>query len=97
MLNEAIQWLVRLTQNTGIDLYGGYYGPAYVYEDVLFVVDPGHESPKYSELCGYKLDDVLDFYHRHIELESEASRYSEVRSGVEEIQRKTTNIMLPAK
>ena len=87
-LNEAVQWLVGVTQSVGVDLYGGYYGPAYVYEDVLFVVDPGHESQKYSELAGYKLDDVLNFYRRHVELENELSQYSEVCLGVGEIRHK---------
>jgi len=62
-LDYAIQWLVRMKQGASVDCYGGYYGPAYRYGGLIFVVDPGHESQKYAGLDAWKEEDVLKLYH----------------------------------
>lgn len=62
---KAIQWLIRNMQGDSLDIYGGYYGPAYLYKNILFLVDPGHESMKYAGLDAWKIKDVIKLYEKY--------------------------------
>lgn len=65
---QAIQWATEALQKTDIEFYGGYYGPAYKYGDVVFIVDPGHESQKYAWLYGFKIKDVIALHKQCVKI-----------------------------
>lgn len=64
-LARAVKWLVHFTQDDGIFLHGGYCGPAYYYKDIVLVVDPGHESQKYTGIDAWKIEDVIELYRKY--------------------------------
>ena len=61
----AIDWLVNIKQGVSLDCFGGYFGPVYFYQDLVLLVDPGHESQKYASLDCWKKEDVISIYQKH--------------------------------
>lgn len=61
----AVKWLIQLSQRAAIEMHGGYFGPAYTYKNILFLVDPGHESMKYAGLDAWKVKDVIKLYEKY--------------------------------
>lgn len=85
---KAVRWLVHTLQSSDIDLYGGYYGPAYYYQDLVLVVEPGHESQKYAGLDAWKIDDVIALYREEQEGREECGPDDDYESDFKTIENK---------